>query len=116
MTRSFTVDSTLGFLQTSVPRLFLPPGGRDLAVTWKLTRQARVVVTIETKTGEVVRTLALRKYAAGDNSVTWNGLDRRRKRVKGGVYQAHVVAKSPLGTISLTRRFTVRQIAGPPRQ
>ena len=116
MTRSFTVDNTLGFLETSVPRLFLPPGGRDLTISWKLTRQARVVVTVETKSGEVVRTLALRRYDAGDQSVVWNGLDRQQKRVKGGVYRAHVVEKSELGTVQLVRTFAVRQIAGPPQQ
>jgi hypothetical protein len=115
MTRSFTVDNTLGFLETSVPRLFLPPGGRDFTISWKQTRQARVVVTVETKSGEVVRTLALRRYDAGDQSVIWNGLDRQKKRVKGGVYRAHVVAKSELGTVQLARIFTVRQIAGPPK-
>ena len=41
MTQSFTVDDTLGFLQTSVPRLFLPPGGRDLTISWKLDAQAK---------------------------------------------------------------------------
>ena len=115
MAQSFTVDNTLGFLQTSVPRLFLPPGGRDLTISWKQTRLARVVVTVETKAGDVVRTLAVRKYDAGDRSVVWNGLDRSKKRVKGGVYRAHVVAKSELGTVQLLRTFTVRQIAGPPR-
>ena len=116
MTRSFTVDNTLGFLETSVPRLFLPPGGRDLTISWKQTRQARVVVTVETKSGEVVRTLALRRYDAGDQSILWNGLDRQKKRVKGGIYRAHIVAKSELGTVQLVRIFTVRQIAGPPKQ
>ncbi len=114
MAQTFTVDDTLGFLQTSVPRLFLPPGGRELTISWKLTRQARALVTVETKSGEVVRTLALRGYDAGDQSVVWNGLDRNKKRVKGGVYRAHVVAKSALGTVELLRTFTVRQIAGPP--
>ena len=73
-----------------------------------------MTVTVETKSGEVVRTLALRRYDAGDQSVVWNGLDRSKKRVKGGVYRAHVVAKSALGTVELVRTFTVRQIAGPP--
>ncbi len=114
MTQTFIVDDTLGFLQTSVPRLFLPPGGRDLTISWKLTRQARVVVTVESKTGEVVRALARRRYDTGAQSVVWNGLDRAKKRVKGGVYLAHVVATSALGTVELTRTFTVRQIAGPP--
>jgi hypothetical protein len=112
MTASFTVDNTLGFLQASPSRLFLPPGGRELTVSWKQTRQARAVVTVETAAGTVVRTLAARGYDAGDESVNWNGLDRTGKRVKGGVYQVHVVAKSTIGTTQLVRRFTVRQIAG----
>jgi hypothetical protein len=114
MTQSFTVDNTLGFLQTSVPRLFLPPGGRELTISWKQTRLARVVVTVETKAGVIVRTLARRKFDASDVAVVWNGLDRAKKRVKGGVYRARVVAKSELGTVELARTFTVRQIAGPP--
>src|SRR5439155_2774814 len=73
MMQRFTVDDTLGFLQTSLPRLFLPPGGHDLTISWKLTRQARVVVTVETKAGEVVRTLARRRYDTGAQSVVWNG-------------------------------------------
>jgi hypothetical protein len=114
MTATFTVDNTLGFLQTSAPRLFLPPGGRDLTISWKQTRRARVVATVETKSGEVVRTLSARALEAGDQSVVWNGLDRKRKRVKGGVYLAHIVAKSEIGTVQLTRIFTVRQIAARP--
>jgi len=113
MSRSFTVDDTLGFLATSAPRLFLPPGGRDLTISWKQTRGARVVVTVETKAGTVVRTLARRRYDAGDQSVVFNGLDRSRKRVKGGVYVAHVVAAGELGTSEVVQRFTVRQIVGP---
>ena len=114
MTRSFTVDNTLGFLQTSVPRLFLPPGGRELTISWKQTRQARVVVTVETSDGAIVRTPARRRFAAGSAAVVWNGLDRTGQRVRGGVYRAHVVAKSPLGTTQLMRTFSVRQIAAPP--
>ena len=112
MTASFTVDNTLGFLQTSPARLFLPPGGSELTASWKQTRQARVVVTVETAAGTVVRTLATRSYDAGDQSVAWNGLDRTGQRVRGGVYQVRVVAKSTIGTTQLVRRFSVRQIAG----
>ncbi len=112
MTRSFTVDTTLGFLQTSVPRLFLPPGGREMTIGWKQTRPARATVTVEAKDGTVVRRFPSGTYDAGDHEVTWNGLDAGGKRVKGGVYRAHVVAKSEIGTSELVKTFTVRQIAG----
>jgi hypothetical protein len=112
MTRSFTVDDTLGFLQASPRRLFLPPGGRRIEFSWKQTRPARVVVTVETKTGSVVRSLAARRVGAGDATVGWDGLDRSGKRVKGGVYEVHVVAKSEIGTTELDRAFAVQQTAG----
>ncbi len=115
MTQPFTVDNSIGFLATSVPRLFLPPGGRDLTISWKMGSAARVVATVETKDGTVVRTLAVGKFPIGDKSVVWNGLDRTGKRVKGGVYRAHLVARSIVGTVELTKTFTVRQIVGPPK-
>ena len=62
MTQAFTVNTTLGFLCTAPRKLFLPPLGRDLRITWKQARVARVVVTVETPAGEVVRTLAKRSY------------------------------------------------------
>jgi len=84
-------------------------------VSWRLSRQARVVVTIETKTGEVLRTLARRRYPAGERTVVWNGLDRQRKAVKGGRYVARVVAGNELGTVELLRDIGVQRIAGPPQ-
>ncbi len=115
MTQPFTVDDSIGFLAVSAPRLFLPPGGRELTISWRTGAQAKVVATIETKDGAVVRTLATGKFPLGDKSVTWNGLDRTGKRVKGGVYRAHLVARSAFGTVELAKTFTVRQIVGPPK-
>jgi len=115
MTQSFTVDDSLGFLAVSAPRLFLPPGGRDLTISWKMGAPAKVVATVETKDGTVVRTLAIGRYPVGDKSVVWNGLDRQGKRVKGGVYRAHLVAHSAVGDVELVKTFTVRQIVGPPK-
>ena len=115
MTQPFTVDDSIGFLDVSAPRLFLPPGGRDLTISWKMGAPAKVVATVETKDGTVVRTLAIGRYPVGDKSVVWNGLDRDGKRVKGGVYRAHLVARSAVGRVELVKTFTVRQIVGPPK-
>lgn len=112
MSQVFTVNTTLGYLATAPRKLFLPPLGREVAITWKQARPARVVVTIETATGEVVRTLALRRYQPGQPSVVWNGLDRARKAVKGGKYVVRVVARNQLGTIELTRPLRVQRIVG----
>lgn len=113
MTQSFLVNTTIGFLATTPKKLFLPPGGRDIRITWKQTKTARVTVTVETRKGEVLRTLAKRSYTAGARGVTWNGLDRTRKAVKGGGYVVRVVALNPLGTIDLARNLQVQRIVGP---
>lgn len=113
MTRALTVDTTLGFLRTERRRLYLPPTGRDLAITWRLGRPARVTVRVEAKDGTVVRTLAQRRFGAGDQAVVWNGLGRDRKPVKGGVFVARVVARSALGRSELSTRFAVQRIAAP---
>ena len=115
MTQSFLVNTTGGFLSTSPAKLFLPPAGRDLRISWKQTKAARVVVTVETAAGEVLRTLAKRTYAAGTQGVTWNGLDRARTPVKGGRYVVRVVAKNALGALDLARTLRVQRIAGPAR-
>lgn len=113
MEQVFTVNTTVGYLLTAPRKLFLPPLGRDLAITWKQSRVARVVVTVETSAGEVVRTLARRSYPSGRPALAWNGLDRKRKAVKGGKYVVRVVAKNALGTIELTRDVRVQRIVGP---
>jgi Phosphodiester glycosidase len=115
MTQAFLVNSTIGFLATTPKKLFLPPAGRDLRIGWKQTRDARVLVTVETPAGEVVRTLAKRRYGPGLQGVTWNGLDRAKKAVKGGKYIVRVVARNPLGTIDLAHDLRVQRIVGPKR-
>jgi hypothetical protein len=113
MTQSFLVNTTIGFLATSPKKLFLPPRGRDVRIRWKQTKTAKVTVTIETRKGEILRTLAKRSYTAGVRGVTWNGLDRTKKAVKGGGYVVRVIARNPLGTIDLARNLQVQRIVGP---
>ena len=112
MEQVFTVNTTVGYLSTAPRKLLLPPPGRDLAITWKQARAARVVVTVETPAGEVVRTLARRSYPVGSRALTWNGLDRERRAVKGGRYVVRVAARNALGTLELTRDVRVQRIAG----
>jgi Phosphodiester glycosidase/FlgD Ig-like domain len=114
MARTFTVNNSLGFLTVSTPRLLLPPGGRDLTISWKMGAAAKVVATVETNAGAVVRTLAVGRFPTGPRAVVWNGLDRAGMRVKSGVYRAHLVARSALGTVELVKTFSVRQVVSPP--
>lgn len=113
MEQAFIVNTTVGYLSTTPRKLFLPPAGRDLSIEWRQARPARVVVTVETRAGEVVRTLARRSYPTGGSTLAWNGLDRERRAVKGGWYVVRVVARNALGTIELKRDVRVQRIVGP---
>jgi hypothetical protein len=115
MEQPFVVNDSIGFLRVSTPRLILPPGGRDLTVSWLTGPPSRIVATIETSDGALVRTLAVGRFPSGAKSVVWNGLDRSGKRVGGGIYRAHLVSRGDLGAVDLTQAFRVRRIAGPPK-
>lgn len=112
MEREFTVNTTLGFLQTRPQHLYLPPRGRRLAIAWRQTLPADVVATIERRGGGVVRTLARRRVDPGGHTLVWHGLDRRSRPVRGGGYLVRVVARNELGRVQLTRPFTVQRIVG----
>jgi hypothetical protein len=113
MTQPFVVNSTIGFLATTPKKLFLPPPGRDLLISWRQTRSAWVVVTVESRAGEVVRTLAKRRYDAPAPAVTWNGLGRDLKAVKGGWYVIRAFARNELGSTEVTRDVRVQRVVGP---
>jgi hypothetical protein len=112
MSQRFVVNSTAGFLSTLPGKLYLPPYGRDVEIRWRQTRPARVVLTVETTDGVVLRTLARRTYQPGAQAVVWNGLDRTGRAVHGGKVVVHVVARNGLGTVELTRFLRVQRIVG----
>ena len=111
MTRTFVVNTTLGFVRPERNVLRLPPKGADVKILWKLARQARVGVTIATPGGTVVKAFSRLLYPAGDASVTWNGLGRDKKAVKGGRYLVRVTAVNTLGITEQTRPLIVRRVA-----
>lgn len=112
MSGSVLVNRTVSSLTTEPRRLFVPPGGRDVAITWTQTARGFVTVTIEGPGGAVIRTLAQERFEPGPASVTWNGLDRAGKRVPGRVYRVHVVARNDLGTLDQVLKLPVAQSAG----
>ena len=112
MSRTFRVDATLGFLRARTP-VYVPPRGRDHRISFRLTRPARVLLTVTTPDGTVVRTLARRRYEPGRIELTWNGLGRDRKPLTGGRYVVRAVATSTLGTVAQRRTIGVQRVAGP---
>lgn len=111
MTKAFVVNATLGFLRTEPKVLRLPPQGAAASIRWRLTHEARVGVTVEAPDGSVVRTFSRRLYPAGEQSVTWNGLGRDRKPVRGGRYTVRVSAVNELGRVEHSTALVVRRVA-----
>jgi hypothetical protein len=95
----FTLDNTLGFLRV---------GANARQIGFTLTRDATIRVTIETRAGGILRTVAKGRRAAGSVTVRWNGRDGRGKRVRRGTYVVRVSATSPLGLSQLSVRTARR--------
>jgi hypothetical protein len=96
---AFTLDNTLGFLRV---------GKNARQIRFILTRDATVRVTVETRSGGILRTVARGPQAAGTVTVRWNGRDGRGKRVRRGTYVVKVSATSPLGLSQLSARSALR--------
>jgi hypothetical protein len=112
MTRTFVVDDTLGFLR--VPKLrAVPPQGREIPISFRLARSARVTVSVLDGAGRVVRSgLAVPPAReAGDQRVTWDGLGAGGGRLAGG-FTVQVVATSSLGRSELDAPIVLRKAAG----
>jgi hypothetical protein len=98
--RSFTLDRTLGFARVA---------RNARTVSFTLTREANVRVTVETTWGEILRTVASGKRAAGAVTVKWNGRDGRRKLLRPGSYVVRVAATSPIGLSELRVPVRIRR-------
>jgi hypothetical protein len=97
--RAFTLDNTLGFLHV---------GANARTIGFTLTRDATIRVTVERRSGGILRTVATGPLAAGNVTVRWNGRDGRGKKVRRGTYVVRVSATSELGLSQLSIRTTTR--------
>jgi hypothetical protein len=98
--RKFTLDRTLGFLRVSA---------NARRVVFTLSRDATVRVTIETRFGAIMRTIARGVRHTGAVTVRWNGRDGRGKRVRRGTYVVHVSVTSPIGLSQLRAPLRIRR-------
>jgi hypothetical protein len=107
--RAFSLNDTIGFLRVQ-PRL-LRPGrtGSRLVATVRLARPARLVLSIETQAGVVLRRVMRRFTRAGVASLAWNGRTARGGLVYSGSYVARVRALNAAGTMELERTFAVER-------
>jgi hypothetical protein len=111
MTRSVVLDDTLGFLRVS-RRFTLRDGGPSLAVAFRLARDARVVLRVETPGGAVIRRLPAAPRSAGAQILGWNGRARNGALVASGSYVVRVLAIGPVGTSELAAPVVVRRSRG----
>jgi hypothetical protein len=112
----FTVNNTLGFVRLSRRNLVVGEGRKQVmraGVT--LTRAARVLATVETKSGVKVATIAVRRLPAGRYAASWRGTTRGGKFfVYGGMYQVRFRATNELGSVEVVSRpFRVVRAAPP---
>jgi flagellar hook assembly protein FlgD len=105
--QAFFLNNTLGYLR--VPsRVVVRRRGGSLRVGFRLTRSARVTLTIETASGARVRTIQ-RRLRQGQTSIRWNGRYSSGIRAFAGPYVARVRASNSFGPVELERRFVVRR-------
>jgi flagellar hook assembly protein FlgD len=108
--REFSLNETLGSLEATPPVAQLRPRARgSVAATFDLRRDARVTVTVETRSGIVIATLLDGQLAPGTQKVLWNGRTWTGGLAFSGAYQLRVVAANAIGKVSLTSPFTARR-------
>jgi hypothetical protein len=109
MTRTFTVNNTLGFLEFS-KRIVRPKPrlGGKLEISFELAAPAWVIVTIEDATGKLVRKLHARRHEPKRLSFTWDAKNAKEKVVRTGKYTIQVRGANELGVALLERKIAVR--------
>jgi hypothetical protein len=110
-TRRFVVNSTIGYLRVTPPVVALPPRGRQIRISWRQSRAARVTVRVETMQGVLLRRLANASFGAGLHAVTWNGIRKDGKRAFGGTYRVVATAANAIGSVSLERLLRLHRVS-----
>jgi hypothetical protein len=108
MTRTFTVNSTLGFFRVS-KRSFRPRRGRTVDVSFTLANPAKVNAVVLNRRGRVVRRLFGKRAEPGEMALTWDGRNNRRRILAPGAYTVRVKASNDLGIVSDERPVAVRR-------
>jgi phosphodiester glycosidase/flagellar hook capping protein FlgD len=109
MTRTFRVNSTLGFLRLSRDVLRPRRSGGRLGISFRLERAADVRVTISRAGGGVVRHLAAMHLGRGRVSLAWNVRTDRGRIVRDGRYLVRVRAANEVGAVALKAAVRVRR-------
>ena len=108
--RVFMLNNTLGFLTVQPTRAVVHRrrGGR-IGIRFRLTRPARVTISITSPTGQLLRVVRNGQAPAGQVEAFWDGRYPNRKAVFSGTYVAKVTAINAAGPAELARSFRVRR-------
>ncbi|HEX5467555.1 MAG TPA: phosphodiester glycosidase family protein [Gaiellaceae bacterium] len=109
MSRSFKVNSTLGFLRLSKDVLRPRRRGGRLGISFRLERAADVRVTVVRSGGGVVRHLAATHMGRGRVALAWNVRNDRGRIVRDGRYLVRVRAANEVGAVALKAAVRVRR-------
>jgi Phosphodiester glycosidase len=108
--RSFWVNDTLGFLRISPRSVRLgPKRANRVTARFRLTHSARVVGSVWTSSGVLVRRIGTFKMKAGLRAVRWNGRYKSGHLAYRGRYLFKVYAQNAFGPVELTKSFGVRR-------
>jgi hypothetical protein len=109
--RTFSVNTTLGFISLSAKTLALSRSREaSLGIRFTLAHSAKIQVVVLAGDGQVVRTVfGTAAHKAGDVSVTWNGRNGRGKLVASGRYRIQVTATNDIGSMDLNASVVVHR-------
>ncbi len=82
---------------------FPNPFNPETRIAFSLPQPGHVQLSIFNLTGQLVRALVDSRYAAGNFSTKWNGLDDAGREVASGIY----IYEMKIGTFSTARRLTL---------
>jgi len=106
MDRSFWVNDTLGFVSVA-PRS--ARARRGVAAHFRLTHPAKVIGSIRTSGGALVRRLGPFRLGSGTQAIRWNGRYRSGRLAYPGSYVFDVFASNAYGPVDVGKPFTVRR-------
>ena len=108
--RSFWLNDTLGYMRVAPRAVRLRSRARNVvAARFKLAYKARVIPTIWTTSGVLVRKLPAKTLGAGTRTIAWNGRFSNGRLVYRGGYVFKVFAQNAYGPVDLAQPFSVRR-------
>jgi hypothetical protein len=108
--RSFWLNDTLGYMRVAPRAVKLRSRGRNvIAARFKLAYKARVIPTIWTRSGVLVRKLPAMSLGPGTRTIGWNGRFANGRLVYRGSYVFKVYAQNAYGPVDLAQPFSVRR-------